>query len=889
MRIFINSSMTYLDQIAQSEMYQSKYHQATTETERIRVLVEAVLELRQDHPEQCLILSEEIIEQSKAIGYIDGMGEGYNHKGACYWILGEYEDGLDELTVAFEIAKGNDNQTLIAKVMNNFGRIYRDLGDIANALKNFEESMALNESLNNEINLSINLINISTLYYDLGDYDTALEYALRTLPIFEKYKDIHKQVHIYNSLGNIYFKQEQYSNAELYFEKIIEIARSNPLYLAMAKIGLGKVNFKRGNVQAAQEYLQMGLRGAKETNSFENEIVAYFYIAQLYMKRNEYELSLDHALKGFQLAEEYQRKSDLLSYYEILSQIYDHLGNLPQAYMHLKEFEKLKEQIFQQATLNKLRNLQIKNQILYAKKEKEVAEKTAELKQQFMANMSHEIRTPMNAIVGLVNLLLARNPEPEQEKYLQAIKKSSDNLLVIINDILDLSKIEAGKVVLEQIPFELKSTLDGIYNTLFLRAEEKGLEFQVNALFDHPLYLKGDPTRLSQILINLLGNSIKFTDHGSVMLRVHISSEKEDTCRAIFDVIDTGIGIAEDYVKKIFESFTQAGTDTARKYGGTGLGLTISKELTELMNGSIEVQSKLGHGTTFTVTIPFETASAGEMHMEDRQPIDVSGLKDLSILLVEDNEFNILVAEETMKELLPNVRIDRAYNGKEAVDMLEQGHSYDLILMDIQMPVMNGIEATQAIRRSPDPDIAHSRIIALTANAFEEDIKKYFRVGMNGYITKPFRHEAFLREVANVLQTGVQAGMPEESKGRQELPEQLPPEQVVLPARITDMGFMNSFTGGDRAKLDKYKQMFLKNGPRLMEDIQKSLANNDYEGVKIAAHSLKPQLGYMGVKEEISNIFLLEKSAGERAHHHTIERLVHRLELVMEQCLKELS
>lgn len=880
-----------LHQLDPSDQFLNRYNLATSDTEQIALLVEIVLDTRQDKPELCLEVADYIIQRSQQINFPVGVGEGLNHKGACYWILGEYADGLQQLSQAHEIAKATNNETLEAKVLNNFGRIYRDLGDIANALKNFEESMALNEKLSNEINLSINLINISTLYYDLNDFETALEYALRTLPIFEKHDDLHKQIHIYNSLGNIYFKLEQFQDAELYFEKIIEVGRSNLLYRAMAKIGLGKVYFSKGNIAAAKEYLEMGLSVAQEVNSFENEIVAYFYLAKLTLKENNPQAALDYALKGYKLADEYQRKSDLLSYHEILSNIYDQLGEIQEAYKHLKSYEKLKEQIFQQATLNKLRNLQIKNQVLEAQKEKEVAEKTAMLKQQFMANMSHEIRTPLNAIIGLVNLLLNKNPNPEQERYLQAIKKSSDNLLVIINDILDLSKIEAGKIILEKIPFELGATLEGIYNTLFLRAEEKNLTFTIDSDRQHEkLYILGDPTRLSQILINLLGNALKFTEKGSVTLKVRTRTVNNQY-RITFDVIDTGIGIAEDYVNKIFESFTQAGTDTARKYGGTGLGLTISKQLVELMNGTISVQSKLGEGTTFTVEIPFDMANENDVQTTDQPQIDTSTLKDLRILLTEDNEFNVMVAEETMKELLPDVKITHAANGKEALELLEKGEEFDVILMDIQMPVMNGVETTLRIREHANPKIRNARIIALTANAFQEDIKKYFRIGMNGYITKPFRPDDFLREIANVL--GMKQTEYDKTIQNEQNPTQHKPEDnnqtFVLPDKITNMAFLEKFSNGDPQKVQKYKQMFLSNGPKLMDAIKKSLANNDYEGVKIAAHSLKPQLGYMGVDEEVSNIFLLEQSAGERAHHHILEKLVARLGTVMEQCYRELS
>lgn len=875
--------MSHLSEIDKSGHYIDLYNNATSEIQKINILINAVLDLRTDHPEGCLILADEIIDRSSKIDYKSGLGNGYNHKGACYWMLGDYEEGLEVLEIAKDIALEIQDKELEAKTLNNFGRILRELGDIANALRYFEESMELNEKLEHHVNLSINLINISALYYDLGDYDTALDYALKTLPIFEQNADVTKQTNVYYLLGNIHFKQEKLSEAEIYYEKIIEIASGNPLFTVMAESGLGKVYFKKNNFLAAEEYLNLSIEKAKIVNSFETEIVALFYLAKVYFSQGLHQKALEKALEGYQIAEIYQRKQDLLSIHEELFQIYDKLGDVENALFHLKKYESFKEQIFQQATFNKLRNLQVKSQIELVKKEKEVAEKTAQLKQQFMANMSHEIRTPMNAIVGLANLLINKNPTDEQLKYLNAIKKSADNLLVIINDILDLSKIEAGKIVLENIPFNLSSTIEEIYHTLFLRAEEKNLKLIIENTQITDLYIVGDPTRLTQILINLLGNAIKFTETGHVKLEVIAKNQNDNSIQVVFNVIDTGIGIAEDYVKKIFESFTQAGTDTARKYGGTGLGLTISKELTDLMGGSIQVQSTLGKGTTFSVSIPFELSDASQLTAPEEEVFDANALKGLNILLVEDNEFNVMVAEETLLELIPEVKITHVENGKKAVELLENNTTFDVILMDIQMPVMNGMEATEKIRQHSNSVIRGHKIIALTANAFEEDIKKYFRIGMNGYVTKPFKQEELLKELYQVLNSNTMI-----KEGQKSNNDSIK-EKFEMPEIITNMDFLRNLTMGNEEKMNKYKSMFLTNAPKLLTDIKNGIKNDDYEMVKIAAHSLKPQLGYMGVAEEVSNIYLIEKSAAERAHQHIIEPLIENLERVLEKCLQELS
>jgi len=860
-----------------------QYQKATSEKDKIDLLVDITLEIRSDDAEKAMMLAEEIIERSEQIHYLAGKGNGLNHKGACYWLMGEYEDGLDELTEAFIIAREIKDQTLEAKVLNNFGRIYRNMGDLDSALRDFEAALEINETLGNELNLTINLTNISNLYYDLGDYDTALEYALKCQPIFEKYNDNSRLVSIYNTLGDIYFKKNFFDEALFYYKKNQELTEEDTQGRSLSDSGVGKVYYRLNDFENAKKYLERALMQAKELENPEAEIVASFYIGRLYVHQNELEKALSYLEHAYELAKGSLRRHDLMSIHEFLSDLYDRMNNIPQAYHHLKAFEKLKEEIFQQATLNKLRNLQIKNEVVVAKKEKEVAERTAALKQQFMANMSHEIRTPMNAIVGITRLLLEKAPLPEQLKYLNVIRQSADNLLVIINDILDLSKIEAGKIVIEKIDFSLSDLIESIQEIMALKAEQKGLALNVEMDGGIPDRLIGDPTRLNQIFVNLIGNAVKFTDKGFVTLKCGIHSRSEDKLVLQFKVIDTGIGISKDYVDKIFESFTQAGTDTARRFGGTGLGLTISKQLVTLMEGSISVESEEGRGTTFTVNIPLIIAQNQQVSPAATgvSPEIMEQLKHISLLLVEDNEFNRLVAEDTLKSLFPHIRLDIAENGQEAVNMV-RNHHYDLVLMDIQMPVMNGVDATRTIRTSLPDDKKNIGIIAMTANVLQDDVQQYLEAGMNAFVSKPFQTESLLLKMALVLE-GKQERISrqEEATVQRTMPK--------LPEVVTDMTFLDQFTNGNAEKKRKYISMFLDNGPKLLAKIQDALAAGDFEAVKVAAHSLKPQLSYMGVKEETSNIFLIEQTAGQAAHREQLPHLVAHLEQLCNKAFSELN
>lgn len=872
------------------KMMKQEYDSLKDERARIDLQIDMALELRNTDVEQASRMAEEVIEASRKIGYPRGEGRGHNLKGSCYGLQGDYDDGLAELNKAHGIARQIKDKRLEARVLNNFGNIYRETGDFARALNYYEEALAINESLGDEVSSSVNLTSISQLLYDLNDFDSALDYALRCMPIFEKAHDTNRVITIYNVLGNIYFKREEYAEAQRYFEQNLQKAEQGSASYMIALSGMGKVYYKMLLFDQARKDLEQALAKSVELDNAEVQIICNYYLGRIQMDEGDFRYALTYLNKAFEMAEDYNRKHDVMSLHETLSALYDKMGNIPSAFYHLKAYERLKEEIFQQTTLNKLRNLQIRQRIELAEKEKEVAERTAHLKQQFMANMSHEIRTPMNAIVGMTRLLLGKNPTEEQLRYLKAIQQSADNLLVIINDILDLSKIEAGKIIIEHTDFVMTELVNSMRDVLLFKAEEKGLEFRISVDENIPVRLNGDPTRINQVLINLAGNAVKFTDRGSVAIDVSLEKQEGRTHWIRFDVTDTGIGISPDYVDKIFESFTQAGTDIARKFGGTGLGLTISRQLVTLMQGAISVKSELGKGTCFTVVLPLEE-SDNQVPVAEMPIIDDSKKHELAktrLLLAEDNEFNRMVAEETLKELLPGIHIDMAVNGREAVEKV-RNNRYDIVLMDIQMPVMDGVEATRTIRTTLPAPASHTHIIAMTANVLQEDVQKYFDVGMNAYVSKPFQPGELLLKMATVLDEGADHHTHAEPAPQAQVQTNHQPAFKPLPQKVTDMQFLAQFTGGNPEKMEKYKGMFLQNGPRLLTNIEDGLRTGDYPAVKIAAHSMKPQLSYMGVKEEVSHIFLIEQTAGEQAHFDRLPALVEQLKKVCEKAFSELK
>jgi signal transduction histidine kinase/CheY-like chemotaxis protein len=401
------------------------------------------------------------------------------------------------------------------------------------------------------------------------------------------------------------------------------------------------------------------------------------------------------------------------------------------------------------------KQLEGKNKIIAIEKER--AEQSEKFKQQFLANMSHEIRTPMNSVIGITHLLLRSELNEQQRNYISMIQAASEQLMSIINDILDISKIEAGKMTFEHIDFDLVQAMTNVKHILGMKADEKKLDFRLSVPENLKLNLNGDPSRLAQVLINLVGNAIKFTEKGFIEMSCRELSRSGESIEIEFSVSDSGIGIAQEKLSSIFDSFTQANSDTSRKYGGTGLGLTISKQLVDLQGGRIGLESKAGIGTRFYFTLPFKVvagkkAEAGGL-LQENGVNPVEKLHGIRILLVEDNDFNRIVAEDTLNEYLQDIRLDYAVNGIEAVEKISGGE-YDLVLMDIQMPEMDGYEATKTIR-SMDDSKRHLPIMAMTANATPEEINKCFESGVDEYISKPFIAEELLKKMSKILKKPV--------------------------------------------------------------------------------------------------------------------------------------
>ncbi|WP_320814378.1 ATP-binding protein [Flavobacterium sp.] len=386
-------------------------------------------------------------------------------------------------------------------------------------------------------------------------------------------------------------------------------------------------------------------------------------------------------------------------------------------------------------------SLTLKNKLIESE---EVLTVALSSKQQFLANMSHEIRTPMNAIIGFTKVLLKTDLVPKQKEYLDAIKTSSDGLIVLINDILDLAKTDAGKMTFEQTPFKMEFSISTMLQVFDLKIKEKNLEL-VNE-YDNkiPKVLIGDAPRLHQILLNLLSNALKFTPKGKITISVRLLNEDKEKATLEFVISDTGTGIAEDKLEYIFENFQQATSSTSRIFGGTGLGLAICKQLVERQGGTISVKSKIDEGSTFSFTLTFQKTN-GECEKENEEVELDKEIKDIKVLVVEDVRLNQLLMQTILEDF--KFKYDIADNGKIAIDKM-QTETYDIILMDLQMPEMNGFEATEYIRNTMNSKIP---IIALTADVTTVDAEKCKAVGMNDYISKPLDEQILYIKIIKSL------------------------------------------------------------------------------------------------------------------------------------------
>lgn len=491
------------------------------------------------------------------------------------------------------------------------------------------------------------------------------------------------------------------------------------------------------------------------------------------------------------------------------------------------------------------------------------------MKENFMANISHEIRTPMNAILGFTNLLLKESLNEKSKKFVNSIQNSGESLLAIINDILDFSKVEAGMMRIESNSFSLRGLLHSVQTMFGARIEQKNLQFTVHVEELIPDILIGDAIRLTQILVNLVNNSVKFTNTGSIDIHVTAGKEKEEAIDISFSVKDTGIGIPANKIDTIFDRFQQVDADTTRKYGGTGLGLSIVKQLVELQNGKISVSSKPNGGTEFIFTIPYRISKDinGRDKFIAEEEIQLNK-KNIKILVAEDNEMN----QSLMKHLLTSWELDFdiVNNGEEAIEALQK-KNYSLVLMDIQMPYIDGYRATEKIRNELKNDIP---IIAMTAHAMAGEREKCLSFGMNEYISKPIRENELFKIINDILQS--RAGSIErKNEGH---------DDYKKDGQLLDLCYLKNLSGGNKAFEVSMIEQFRLQVLGELKTMQDAFSKKNYEETARIAHNMKTTISFMGLTEKLNPCLdYIENNAGvEKENAHVQEKIM----AVNEICLQ---
>ncbi|HMT30052.1 MAG TPA: tetratricopeptide repeat protein [Bacteroidia bacterium] len=759
----------------------------------------------------------------------------------CF-VIGNYEEALGSQLHALQFCKKIDDKALQGNIYNKLGDIYKALGDYSKAIENHEQSLKIYESLNDKAAISTTCFFIGNCYNWADDLDKAYSYLDRSLEIADEIKDPVLQVKPTGSLAILFTKLKEYEKALDYFFQSIDY-----------------VNIT-GNLSLKADLMKS--------------------LGNLYIETGQPEKAINILEESLEIAEKLKIKYPKNHIHRFLADAHEKAGDYKSALFHHKNYTSLSGELMNEEVVIKTKGIQLRYDLEETRKEKEQAEQTVFVKDQFIANISHEIRTPLNGVLGMANLLADTKPTPEQLEYINTIKLSANNLIVTINDILDYSKIHSGDIHFDSREFKIRDLLASIGQGLKVKADEKNI--RLNFTYDKqiPDLLIGDSVRLNQILQNLISNAIKFTDQGSVTVDMQMVQTKDLAIKILFTITDTGIGIPENKIHHIFESFTQANTDRTRVFGGTGLGLSIVKHLVELQGGVISVNSKVASGSVFKVELPFKLLNRVEKSTGSgtvKKDFSLNELSSVDILLVEDNKVNQFLAQKLLNKMGFHVSI--ANDGNEAIKFLKK-IKFDLILMDVQMPVMNGYELTQVIRTTLPSPYNMIPIIALTAYASNVEKEKALALGMSDYITKPYSPQELMTAIMKQVSKKVKQ-------------EPVPVEETrddvnVDDIRVSSEKLIQLFSGSIEDVLSLF-HMLVGQIPQLLKESQTHIEDKNWPATFQSVHKLKSSVNLLKISSLKNLVAELEEFSRDQIHTDRIPPVFEEFKKACEQTVSLLK
>lgn len=534
------------------------------------------------------------------------------------------------------------------------------------------------------------------------------------------------------------------------------------------------------------------------------------------------------------------------------------------------ESTKYHVEIFHEITHRKKKEAELQD----ALKKAESSQKT---KEQFLGNMSHEIRTPISGVLGMTQLLRYTGLTKEQKEYVDSIKLSADNLLLIINDILEFNKITTGEFEINEELFNIKEYLDEVKKGIQQRADEKNLFLEIK--FDHslPEQVIGDGDRLKQVLMNLVDNAIKFTEKGGINVDVSATKSEKEKVLVQIKVSDTGIGIPDDLINTIFESFNKASKITTQKFGGTGLGLSIAKKLVSQMDGNIEVDSREDEGTTFTIELPFKVQdpSSEEKSTANTLKSDEGSLKDKRILVVDDHPINRKIVSGMLRKV--GVKISEAECGEDSLKLLEDEGPFDVVLMDVHMPGIGGLATTRKIKASDDPSISKIPVIAITASVLDRDVEECRNAGMDDFIAKPFTYKNLVKKISAAV------SKKEGYKTTFDSVTQTPKVDLI------DLTPLKEMTGGDNEVMKEMLEIFLAKTPELFNQLEKEFNDKNYAQMSTLAHTMKPTFSYVGIEKGQALALKIEEFSEDSDTRENLLENVKELKEIVKDSVNQLQ